>query len=248
MFGSTGRLGACQSKWAGISYAWRAMGPGAEYYAENYADYERQTSPRKLAFYMEIVRTWVPRGSRLHELGTGMGHFLERACEDYLCSGSDVNAHGVVEAQRRAPRATLTEGSCEVIPASPPPQAVVAWDVLEHLPSLDAGLGTIHERLADGGLLIAVVPVYDGPLGRIVEWLDRDPTHVSKLGRRDWLGALERNGFETLAWGGILRRLVGGRWYLHLVWPRPLLRWIGSAVWIVARRRPVRAGRASVAR
>jgi SAM-dependent methyltransferase len=212
------------------------MSSGAEYYEDNYADYERQTSARKLDFYLELVRTWVPRGSRLHELGVGLGHFLERASAEYECSGSDVNGYGVMRARSRAPRALLFEGSCEAIPAIDSPRAIVAWDVLEHLPDLEAGLATIRDRLPEGGVLIAAVPVYDGPLGWLVRRLDRDPTHVTKWGREDWRRALERQGFEIADWGGIVRRLVARRFNLHVTSPKLPLRWLGSAIWIVARK------------
>jgi SAM-dependent methyltransferase len=55
---------------------------------------------------------------------------------------------------------------------------VVSWDVLEHIEPLDDALKTIYDRLADNGILIGVVPVYDGPLGWLVHRMDRDPTHL----------------------------------------------------------------------
>jgi SAM-dependent methyltransferase len=112
---------------------------------------------------------------------------------------------------------------------------VVAWDVLEHIPDLDDALGVLHARLEPSGVLVAVVPVYDGPLGWLVERLDRDPTHVAKWTRRQWVAALERHGFEVLATGGVLRRLMFGRWYVHLTRPARLWRRAGSAFWFAAR-------------
>jgi hypothetical protein len=173
-----------------------------EYYRKNYVDYERQNSRRKLDFYLALVRRWVPRGSRLFELGVGAGHFLERASTEYVCSGSDVNLFGVTESRRRVPHADLHEGSFERIPTSPAPTVVVAWGVLEHVPDLDRALGYIRSRLPEPGFLIAVVPVYDGPLGWLVRRLDHDPTHVWKLGRREWIRILHRHGFEIVDSGG----------------------------------------------
>ena len=127
-------------------------------------------------------------------------------------------------------------GSFECIPAEPAPDVVVSWDVLEHIEHLDEALKTIHQRLADNGILIGVVPVYDGPLGWLVHRLDKDPTHLHKYGRSDWSQRLRNNGFTILQDGGILRRLLLGRWYLHLTRPQWLLRSFGCAYYFVARK------------
>lgn len=208
---------------------------GREYYDANYASYERQTPPGKLDFYMALTRRFVPRGSHLFELGVGMGHFLERAAAEFTCSGCDVNPYGLTKTREKVPDVPLTAGSVECIPTDPEVRAVVSWDVLEHLPDLDPALDTIRSRLAPGGVLIAVVPVYDGPLGAIVRMLDHDPTHVSKWSRAAWLEKLEMHGFEVVEHGGILRKLLFSRWYLHLTWPQAVLRRAGSAIWFVAR-------------
>lgn len=217
--------------------SWREVSrAGREYYSENYQDYQRQTSPRKLDFYLRLVKEWVPPGSHLFELGVGFGHFLERAAVDYVCSGSDVNAYGLEQAQRRVPRARLWEGSFERIPKDTPPAAVVAWDVLEHIQELDEALRCIRSRLRERGVLIGVVPVYDGPLGWLVDLLDHDPTHVSKWSRGKWTERLESHGFEIVDSGGVIRRLLLSRWYLHITRPQRVLRRTGSALYFVARK------------
>ena len=213
-----------------------AMANGEEYYRDNYGDYDRQNSARKLDFYMSLVRVSVPKGARLHELGVGLGNFLARASAEYDCSGTDVNPYGLAEARRRAPKTLLSEGSFEQIPISPPPDIVVAWDVLEHVAQLPSALDCIRQRLASPGFLIAVVPVYDGPLGWLVHRLDHDPTHLWKWSRHAWGAALRRHGFQVIDSGGILRRLLMKRWYLHATWPAPIWRRVGNAVWFVARK------------
>lgn len=207
---------------------------GAAYYEANYPDYVRQNPDRKLDFYLGLVRRWAPPPARLHELGVGLGAFLERAAHEYECSGGDVNRYGVEATRRRVPRAQVTEGSFEEIPAEPPCQVIVAFDVLEHLPNLDRALATIAARLAPGGVLIGVVPVYGGALGWLVRLLDRDPTHVSKWPRDRWLETLHRHGFRVAESGGIIRKLIAGHWYLHLTRPAWLWRRAGSAIWFVA--------------
>jgi SAM-dependent methyltransferase len=205
------------------------------YYQTNYPDYERQTTPEKLRFYLDLVRRWVRPGSSLFELGCGLGHFLATASPHFRVSASEINSYGVSETRRRAPAVEVHLGSYEMIPAEAPPDVVVSWDVLEHLPDLDEGLSTIFQRLSPGGFLIGVVPVYDGPLGWLVTLLDRDPTHVSKFGRHEWLRRLNRAGFDVVERGGILRKLVASQ-YIHLTRPKTLLRHVGSAYYFAARK------------
>jgi SAM-dependent methyltransferase len=211
---------------------------GSEYYATNYGNYERQNPRYKLEFYLSLVRRWVPKGGELFELGVGLGKFLREAAREYRCSGSDVNTFGVAQTKANVPEAIeIDEGSYECIPMDPSPDGVVAWDVLEHIPDLDNALEQIHRRLRDDGVLVAVVPVYDGPLGWLVTLLDKDPTHVSKFSRREWLTRLKRHGYQVVEYGGILRYLFLGRWYVHLTRPQWFFRWCGSALYFVARKR-----------
>ncbi len=210
---------------------------GADYYETQYGDYERQNPDAKLSFYLDLVRAHVAPGGRAFELGVGLGRFLERASREFDCAGVDSNPHGVARTRERVGVGVTVEvGSCEDIPAAPATDAVVAWDVLEHIPNLDHGLSTVRERLVVGGCLIGVVPVYDGPLGFVVRALDHDPTHVWKLGRAEWHERLTRCGFEIADWGGILRKLVLGRYYAHITRPQWLLRSVGSAIYFVARK------------
>ncbi len=211
---------------------------GADYYESQYGDYELQNPDAKLDFYLALVRRHVASDGRLFELGVGLGRFLERASAEFRCAGVDVNPHGVAYTSERVGSDVHVEvGSYDDIPEERAVDAVVAWDVLEHLPDLSEGLSVIHARLAPGGHLIAVVPVYDGPLGFLVRRLDRDPTHVWKLGRGEWREHVEAAGFELLEWGGILRKLFAGRYYAHFTRPQALLRSTGSAIYFVGRKR-----------
>ena len=206
---------------------------GAAYYAENYPDYAAQNPARKLAFYRRLLRRHVRPGARLFELGVGLGLFLESVRGEYECAGCDVNAFGLEQTRKRTGLERLYLGSVETLSREPAPDAVVAWDVLEHLPDLDGALRTLRASLAGGGCLIGAVPVYDGPLGWLVRLLDRDPTHVTKESRHFWLRKLKEAGFEVREWGGILRKLAGP-YYVHLTWPQSLLRRAGSALYFVA--------------
>lgn len=204
------------------------------YYEKYYPDYILQNPSHKLDFYLDLLRMYVPPGKTIFELGTGKGLFLARASKIYQCAGCDINPEGIAETQKYVPSAQLMVGSVESIPDKIP-QAVVSWDVLEHLPDLSTALSQIYTKLPAGGVLVAVVPVYDGPLGWLVHLLDKDPTHVTKESKEFWLNALAQSGFAVETWGGIVRKLVG-KTYLHFVKPKFLLRWSGTAIYFVARK------------
>jgi len=210
---------------------------GAAYYAGNYRDYARQNSDRKLRFYMCLLDRWLKPGSTIFELGSGLGLFLEKAAGRYNCTACELNPYGAATSRARVPSVVVHEGSFECIPVESPPQAVVAWDVLEHIPDLDRALSTIHSRLKSGGFLIAVVPVYDTILGPLTRRLDQDPTHVWKLSRQEWLNRLRNSRFEIVEWGGIIRKLVGGHVYVHLTRPQFVLRHCCSAIYFAAKAR-----------
>ncbi len=205
------------------------------YYSDNYIDYAEQNPPHKIRFYMDLVERWVEKGERIFELGVGLGVFLESANEKFTCQGCDINRYAIDITQEKLPEVLVVEGSYESIPANPPPKAVVCWDSLEHLPDLDAALRSIFSKLPQGGYLIGVVPVYDGPLGWLVHFLDKDPTHVTKISRKGWLSRLNQHGFDVVEYGGVIRKLIGSH-YMHFVTPQIILKNCGTALYFVARK------------
>lgn len=206
----------------------------SNYYTENYADYELQNSAKKLDFYLGLLRDYVKPRALIFELGVGQGNFLERAAREYNVRGCDVNADGLRATRAKLPGKELFHGSSETISASEY-DAVVSFDVLEHLPDLGAGLKAVFQGLKPGGLLIGVVPVYDGPLGWLVRRLDKDPTHLTKESRQYWLEAFRLAGFKVEDHGGIIRKLIGSR-YVHCTQPKGLLKNTGVAIYFVARK------------
>jgi len=100
---------------------------------------------------------------------------------------------------------------------------------MEHTDNLAGSLKKIKSWLKPGGLLIVVVPVYDGVFGTIGGWLDKDVTHVQKLSRWNWLKLFENN-FKVLQKQGVIRYSLTGRIYLHFMFPW-LFQW-GQAILI----------------
>ncbi len=213
---------------------------GRKYFDACYPDYDAQNKPAKISFYLNLVRRYVREGEDIFELGVGLGKFIRAAQGCYKVSGCDPNGYAVAETSRMTPAARIFTGSFETIQCVSAPAAVVSWDVLEHVPELNRALQAIRSRLAPGGILIAVVPVYDGPLGWLVGLLDRDPTHVWKRSRRWWYNMIKESGFELIEHGGILRKMLFGKCYLHWTRPRWIWRWAGSAVYFAARKTEIK--------
>lgn len=206
-----------------------------EYYRSVYRNYARQNPARKLRFYRELLERHVAGGApRLLDLGCAFGLFLASLPPDYRRFGVDASEYALREARKRATGAKFVAGDCASPPLRGPFDAIVAFDVLEHIPDLDGALDFIAGALAPAGVLVCVVPVYDGPLGPVIRALDRDPTHVHKLPRQWWLDRIGAR-FEIVEWTGILRYLIPPGYYLHA--PSRTIRTFAPAIAVAARRR-----------
>jgi SAM-dependent methyltransferase len=193
----------------------------ADYYRQNYRDYDRQNPSRKLRYYARFVRRslvpGVPR--RIHDVGCAFGKFLgslDNDWQDWERYGSDISEYAIGQAALTRPDCTFRVADVGRVRDFPRPfGAVTAFDVIEHVPDVEAFAESVREQLAPGGSFVFVVPVYDGLSGPIIRLLDHDPTHIHKWPRGRWLDwAAER--FKIVEWRGIVRYLLPGRCYLHV--------------------------------
>jgi SAM-dependent methyltransferase len=175
--------------------------------------YEHANPPRKLDSYLREVRRVAP-GGRLLDVGCAFGRFLEVAVPYYACEGLDVSRYALTIARRRVPQVPLHHGAIEDFAAEGRYDVVTCFDVLEHVPALGRALARLHGLLEPGGRLVAVVPVYDTLVGRAVGLIDRDPTHVHRWGRREWIERLRAAGFASLVTKGVVRLPVPG-FFVH---------------------------------
>ena len=183
----------------------------ARYFEENYRSYELQNPPRKLAFYRGLLERTLGggRAPRILEVGCAFGRFLSALDPGWQHFGIDVSEFAIGACRQVLPDARLAVASGAAIPFAGEFDAIVAFDVLEHIAALDRVRDSLHSKLAPGGYLIFVVPVYDGPTGPLIRLLDRDATHVHKRSRRfwlEWVGA----GLQVVEWWGIYRYLLPG--------------------------------------
>jgi SAM-dependent methyltransferase len=172
-------------------------------------DYERRNPPRKWrAFLREILR--VRRGGRLLEAGCGYGLFLRQAAAHFDCVGCDTSEYAVRQARARVPAAVpLFRAPLPGLELRRRFDVIAAFDVLEHIPDLEQALENLDRLLLPGGLLAFTVPVYDGPLGPLVDRFDKDLTHVHRRGRDFWLERLAPR-FRLRRYTGVWRYFVLG--------------------------------------
>ena len=206
-----------------------------EYYEAHYRDYARQNPPRKLRFYRRLAERAAAGNPtpRILDVGCAFGAFLSALDPGWRRFGADVSQFATDRAALEVPGAAFARADFDSIPFPGTFDIITAFDVIEHVPSLDAVATSVRSRLSEGGHLIFVVPVYDGPTGPIVHLLDKDETHLHKNSRDFWLAWVRKN-FALLDWWGIYRYLVPGLGYVHL--PTRAWRRFTPAIAVLARK------------
>jgi SAM-dependent methyltransferase len=190
----------------------------SDYHAVAYRDYDAQNPDYKLNYYKQLVlEAKAPHTpKRIHDIGCAFGKFLSLFDQQWERFGSDIAEAAISSAREQYPDIHFRIASAaEALSAQAPAGVVTAWDVLEHLPDLDDVQEKIHQLLVTDGLFVFVVPVYDGLSGPIIRRLDKDPTHIHKWPRQQWLDWADRR-FEVVSWSGILRYLMPWGQYLHM--------------------------------
>jgi len=175
--------------------------------------YESANPHRKLTSYLREVRE-ARGGGRLLDVGCAFGRFLEVARPYYACEGLDTSAYALERARKKVPDVPLYHAQIEKFVTDQRYDVVTCFDVLEHVPAIDLALRGVRELLAPTGVMVAAIPVYDSLMGRAVGFIDRDPTHLHRWGRREWAQRLEANGLRVLRMKGIVRVPLPG-YFLH---------------------------------
>lgn len=213
---------------------------GEAYFASTYRDYFRQNPPHKLEFYRSIVEQNLPSQKPIHvlDVGCGLGGFL--AClrdrdpdrSRFILTGVDVSEFAIATNESAYPEESFKVCEADqVADLGRTFEVVTAFDVLEHLPDPYKAASAISRCLSEGGTLIFVVPVYDGPLGPVVRLLDKDDSHLQLRSRQWWLDWTARN-FKVTGWLGIFRTLTPWHQYVHL--PTNALRNVAPAILVTA--------------
>ncbi|MEE2829090.1 MAG: class I SAM-dependent methyltransferase [Myxococcota bacterium] len=210
------------------------------YFSEIYGGSYDLRNPRwKTRALLAAVRQHC-RAGRLMDVGCAYGAFLAEAAADggFELWGTDLSEHALAEASRRLDGEAVQLQHGGLFDSGGVPgsfDVVTIFDVIEHIDDLDAAFEQLRVLLRPGGLLAVSVPVYDGPLGPLVDALDKDPTHLHKLSRDRWIELVDAAGFELLEWSGLIRYPILGKVYLHRQTRR--LRRIAPAILLLSRLR-----------
>ena len=151
-------------------------------------------------FYAILVRRYGQRGTRLLEIGSGLGHLVGQLDGLFATVAVDVNHWALVQSQAVAPRTLLQVASAEDLPfADASFGVVIIKHVVEHLPHPAKAISELGRVLAPGGTLILATPNL-ASLSRPskgANWIGyHDPTHISLKPPSEWLAMLKEAGFR----------------------------------------------------
>lgn len=151
-------------------------------------------------FYAILVRRYGQRGTRLLEIGSGLGHLVGQLEGLYATSAVDVNHWALVQSKTVAPHTLQQVASAEELPfADGIFGVIVIKHVVEHLPHPEKAVSELGRVMAPGGALILATPNL-ASLSRPSkgeQWIGyHDPTHISLRPPSEWLAMLKEAGFK----------------------------------------------------
>lgn len=168
----------------------------------------------------------------LLDIGCAYGAFLKHASKYFSCSGCDISNHALEYARSTLPENILLfRGALGEISCSQKFDVITCFDVLEHVSDLDVSWKNISALLNPGGIVVITLPVYDGPLGRLVMRIDQDQSHIHRCGRSFWLGQVQAN-YKLVEYSGVWRYFFFSKFYINFIslWTRS----ISPAILIIA--------------
>jgi SAM-dependent methyltransferase len=143
------------------------------------------------AWLLDRARPYL--GSRVLELGAGIGTFTEQLATGREVVAVEPDPTLLPHLRRNAPSATVVEGETETAPAGPFDSAV-CFNVLEHIADHAAALAAIHQRLRPGGHLLLLVPSHPFLYGPIDEAFE----HERRYAKQPLEALLEAAGFRVV--------------------------------------------------
>lgn len=149
--------------------------------------------------YAERMLGSLHPGARVLEVGCGAGQFIraiKRYRPDLACSGSDISAKAIAAAQEAYDGVTYTVSSEDKLPFTNDTfDAVLVFDVLEHVSNPGLFLQEIRRVLDRGGLLYLFVPCEGDSLSL---WHLLDRVHLKQSITRLYAGHIQYFSRATL--------------------------------------------------
>jgi 2-polyprenyl-3-methyl-5-hydroxy-6-metoxy-1,4-benzoquinol methylase len=152
-------------------------------------------------FYAILARRYGQRGSRLLEIGSGLGHLVGQLEDSFLTVAADINHWALKESLNVAPRTSHAASSAEELPfADGTFGVVIIKHVVEHLPHSERAIAEIGRVTAPGGTLILATPNLSSLLKpwKGERWIGyQDPTHIALKPPQEWLSLIRANSFQV---------------------------------------------------
>ena len=149
-----------------------------------------------------LARRYGQHGSRLLEIGSGMGHLIGDLEADFETVALDINHWALTQSRDVAPKTDLNVGSAERLPfADASFGVVIIKHVVEHLRDPELAISELGRILSPDGILILATPNLDSLLKPLKgdAWIGyQDPTHIALKPPAEWLQMLRNANFSPL--------------------------------------------------
>ena len=150
-------------------------------------------------FYAMLARRHGRRGSRLLEIGSGMGHLVGQLENSFETYGIDVNYWAVKQSKSVVKESALQTASAQELPYKNGSfNTVIIKHIVEHLPDPQKAIREIGRVTEHGGTLIFSTPNLDSLLKpwKREKWIGyQDPTHISLKPPAEWLAFIREAGY-----------------------------------------------------
>ncbi len=150
-------------------------------------------------FYAILSRRYGKPGTRLLEIGSGLGHLVGQLENSFETVATDVNPWALRQSLDVACHSSHVASSAESLPfCNGSFGIVIIKHVVEHLPHPETAIAELGRVIGPGGVLILATPNLSSLLKpwKGEKWIGyQDPTHISLKPPADWLDSIRRAGF-----------------------------------------------------
>lgn len=149
-----------------------------------------------------LARRYGKRGTRLLEIGSGMGHLVGQLEDTFTTFGMDLNHWAVKQSKAVVQKTNLQTASAQELPYKDGAfNVVIIKHIVEHLPDPQKAIQEIGRVTEPGGILILATPNLDSLLKpwKGDRWIGyQDPTHISLKRPAEWLEYIRSAGFRPI--------------------------------------------------
>jgi SAM-dependent methyltransferase len=153
-------------------------------------------------FYAILAKRYGQRGTRLLEIGCGLGHLTGQLEQVFETCAVDINHWALRQSRAVAPQTMHQAASAEELPyAEGAFGVVIIKHVVEHLPHPEKAIAELGRVTAPGGVLILATPNLSSLMKprKGEKWIGyQDPTHISLKQPSEWLELIRKAGFDLL--------------------------------------------------